>query len=170
MTYKNEWTKLEDIEELYDNISKNALMSSACSNSKAGIDVSHWYKQTGTAGKGSLVYINVGYLKYVYHRRRKIQFDCQDKYFKLMEIMSETKLIKLFSKYCNVEGTSINGFMTRTLFANHYTTPLSNMSMRGRMITFSNFCDELLEPISFDSVEEEYDYYEAKRIMKCRIK
>ena len=163
--YRNEWILLSDIEEVYEDIAKNSLEVTASNARKKGEDVSKWYKNFPTSGGADAVRVNVGYLKYVWEKRRKIQFQAQDKYFEALELYSETKLLGLFSEYTGRSRESLWTLFNKTLFANTYYIKLSDMRINKTITLFNNFCDELLEPVSFDNVKEEYDYYEAKRIL-----
>ena len=160
--YKEKWISINSIEELYENASKNSLEQRAYHAKRAGEDISSWLKSEPRGGR----MVNVGYLEYIWERRRKIQFRGQEMYYELCDKISETKLIKEFEKYCKINGNSVYHFFKVTLFRNTYDISITDFHISKRVIQFYNFCLEKLEAISFDSVSEEYDYYEAKRIMR----
>jgi len=160
LNYKDEWLQLEHVEEAYDNISKGSLSTSALKAKKEGKDISHWYKP----GWGQSIIVNIGYLKYVWERRRKIQLYCQDEYYPLVDKYSNSKLASMFSKYAGISQQNANVFFTNTLFANTYFTNLSKTNISHRLIQFHNFIDELKNELVFDNVDDEYSYYEAMKL------
>jgi len=160
LKYNDEWIHLDAVEEVYENISKGSLSTLASKYKKAGKDTSNWYKQVG----GKSIMINMGYLRYVWERRRRIQFYCQEEYYNLVDIYGNSTLALMFSKFAGVTQQNAVMFFNNTLFANTYFINLSKIRISGRLIKFHNFINELKDELVFDSVEDEYDYYEATKI------
>ena len=165
--YKDEWIKLSEIQEVYEDISINTIRTLVSNYRKEGKDTS-WYK-TFEGIDSSFIFVNVGYFKYVWERRRHIQFASQEMYWKLIDkYKNDWAIAKRFAKYCNSSVKSVNMFLSNRLFANTYNISLTNLKIAKRYIDFYNFCLNELEPIVFDSIDEECDYNEAKRRVKCQ--
>jgi len=163
--YKDEWVKLSEIQEIYEDISIDAIRTLVCIYEKEGKDTS-WYKTIKDIDS-SFVFVNVGYLKYVWEQRRHIQFAGQEMYWELIDkYKNDWGIAKRFAKHCNSSVKSVNMFLRNNLFANTYNISLTNLKIAKRYIEFYNFCLMELEPIVFGSIEEECDYNEAKRVMK----
>ena len=162
--YKDEWIRLSDVQEVYEDISPDTVSTLAYNFKKDGKDTG-WYKSIKGVD-GSFIFINVGYFKYVWEKRRRIQFAGQDMYWKLIEIYkNDWSIAKKFAQYCNTTPNSANMFLHNTLFSNTYHMSLTNMVIAKMYINFYNFCLTELEPFAFDTLDEECDYYEAKRIL-----
>jgi len=159
--YKDSWIPLQHIEEVYEGVSKGSLMTSAHQERKEGNDVSHWYRPL----HGKRIEVNIGYLNHIWERRRKIQFECHDLYYELTDKYSESEIAKMFAKYIDIEFSNAYMFLTNGLFANTYFINISKIYISRKMIAFHNFCNELKEDLYFNSVDDEYDYYEAKKLL-----
>jgi len=164
--YKDEWIKLQDIEDVYDNISKGSLSTTARKERRDGRDTTKWYRPCD----GKFVEVNMGYLKYVWERRRRIQFQCQDLYYKHREKYSEAKIARMFGKYVDITTENATVFLTNVLFANTYYTNLSKTHISRKLIQFNNFCNELRDELVFRSIDDEFDYYEALKMKNEVIK
>ena len=159
--YKDEWLLLESVEELYKDASIYTINALVFRHKKAGKDISKWYRKIR-----KYVYINMGYFKHIWERRRRIQFKAQEMYYKLSEKYSDYQIAKKFAQFAQIKAHNANEFLRRALFANTYFTSLTNTSIAKSYINFYNFCLNELEPIAFDTFEEECDYHETKRIMR----
>lgn len=160
MGYTDKWILLTEVEELYDNITSTSVTALAYSLEKEGKDISHLYRAEDTTAR-----VNMGYLEYVWERRRRIQFECQDFYYRAREKMSEASLTRKYSTYSGKSYHTIFQFLNRTLFTNYYYTSLTSISISSALIEFHNFCNELLCEVEFDSIEEKFDYYELQKIL-----
>lgn len=157
---QSNWLTIEDAEILYENINRSSIEMAIHNSKDRDEDITMWYKQSN-----GIVYINVKYLMSIWERRRYIQLKAQDMYYEIIETMSEWELCNLFGKYSSHSQGTIYNFINRTLFMNTYYINLSNRVINPLVIQFYNFCLELLEPVSFDSIEEECDYNDLKRII-----
>jgi len=162
--YKDEWIKLQDIEDVYDNISRGSLSTTARKERIEGKDTTKWYRTYA----GKFIEVNMGYLKYVWERRRRIQFQCQDLYYELTDKYSESYIATKFSEYIDISFSNAYMFLTNGLFSNTYHTHLSKTHISRKLIQFHNFCNELRDELVFISVDDEFDYYEALK-MKNKV-
>jgi len=159
MKYKDEWVLLTSINELPLDVSRDAISMSAYGQRRKGNDHSNWYRSV----QGQTM-VNIGFLKSIWERRRKIQLECQDCYYKITDKMKESDLTNLVAKYTGKSFQSIYEFYKKVLFADSYDIKLSNIKINRNLVGFHNFCTEYTTEITFDSIDEEFDYYEAKRI------
>jgi len=164
--YKDEWISTKAIEDLYEDISINSINVLVNNYKRAGRDISKWHKNIKVTKCRESTYINMGYFKHIWERRRRIQFKAQDMYYKLSENHNDWQIAKMYAKFAGINVNTANVFLTNALFANTYFMSLTNANIAKSYINFYNFCLNELEPVTFDSIEEECDYYEAKRIIK----
>lgn len=160
----DEWIPLTSVEELYDDVNKNSFEAMASSDRKKGKNISHWYRSAfdGTSDRGEAM-LNIGYFKHIWERRREIQFEAQDNYYRMLDYMKESELTHKFAKYMDISYVSSHEFFRTTLFANNYFINLSNTVISRNLIKFHNMCDEFFCENEFEIEAEEYDYLEAKK-------
>lgn len=169
--FKNEWVYLEEIPKLFtkDELNSSSLYPKAEANLKRGYDISTWFKSIKSKHKNkNSVLINVGYLKGIYNERMRIQNEATSIYYKLLSIFNEKELtlIKAFSTYRRISYQNSYQFIMYSLFRNYEDTSLSNMRIAPNLYYFKQFGDTMLLPIAFDSIDEEYDYYEALKLAR----
>lgn len=164
--YHNKWVPLKELEYLYDNINVNSLVVKISTYKRDGIDSSEWYKPYKDQHNPSLV--NMGYLLYIWERRQELHLKGQELYYKIMEDMTEASLNRIFSSYMGTSAQNAYAFFNNILFSNTYHVELQDMKISVVLIRFLNFCELYFCNECFDSVEEEFDYYEAKRILDER--
>lgn len=168
--YIDEWVILREVADVYDELNINSIQSYVSNARRDGKDVSMWYKNNGN--KGGEAIINIGYLKYVWNRRRRIQFQAQDWFYELLDIVDgedekhrEINLKHQFAKYAGIGYVCASDFIEKQLFRNYYFLTLSNLHISTALLTFHRFCSELITPIIFENVTEECDYNELQRIL-----
>ena len=148
---KDKWITLDDAEHLYGISKQNMYIFNK--NKKP-----NWLIKSKV---DDTYYINIGYLLSIYNRRQKLLNETQQLYIKAEERYGKPYIAKEYAKRINTNKTNVYHIIRRLFSYREYS--LTDINISNSIIEFNWFLSELLEPVAFDNIDEEYDYYELKR-------
>ena len=148
---KDKWITLDDAEHLYSISKQNMYIFNH--NKKL-----HWLVKNKV---DDTFYINIGYLLSIYNRRQNLLNKTQQLYIKAEEKYGKPYITKEYAKRINTNKTNVYHIVRRLFSYREYS--LTDVNISNSIIEFNWFLSELIEPVAFDNIDEEYDYYELKR-------